>query len=295
MPDTRRRTMTLLAAAAMETLTIAVVFSACAAPPRRGAVRQSPIDGLPYVWIPDGGFREGCSAFDANCGPEEKPAHDVTISKGFWIGQTEVTVGAFRRFAGSRALSLPPEPTFGDRSLNPGWNEPDLPIVNVTWDEAKSYCGWAGGYLPTEAQWEYAARAGSAAAQSSDLRGIAWFADNTGQTPLDATVLAKQDPGGFLGRLSLNRNGFRRVGMLAPNDVGLRDTLGNVWEWTADWFGENYADNSDRFDPAGRPKGVEKVLRGGSWTNAREVVRVSVRGRRPPESRSVDTGFRCAQ
>jgi len=99
----------------------------------------------------------GCSTGDDQCFSEEKPAHQVSISKGFWIGQTEVTVEAYEKFAGitnDRATSLDhPPPSGGDPHDGQA-----MPVVNVTWDEANDFCKWAGGRLPTEAEWEYAAR-----------------------------------------------------------------------------------------------------------------------------------------
>lgn len=274
-------------------LVLIALFVRMSSPPAGGTVRENSHDGQRYVWIPAGGFEAGCSKFDSDCSPDEKPAHDVTISKGFWIGQTEVTAGAYRRFATATHRSMPPDPTFGDRSLNAGWTDARMPIVNVDWNESQAFCKWVGGGLPTEAQWEYAARGGNTAARYGNLPQIAWFGDNAGAERLDTTTLLKQDEAGFLGRLSSNRNTFHAVGLLAPNQFGVYDILGNVWEWTADWYGENYYQGSDRFDPIGQPNGDAKVLRGGSWTNTPNAVRVSVRGRRTPITRSVDTGFRC--
>lgn len=293
-PDRRRWAAGLILVAAAVVTIFFVAALRWTSPAPRGTVRRNSKDGLDYVWIPAGGFRAGCSGFDEQCNPEEKPAHDVTISKGFWIGQLEVPVAAYRRFVASKKRPMPPEPTFGSRSLNPGWSQADLPIVNVTWDEAQAFCSWAGGALPTEAQWEYAARGGEGGPRHGHLSAISWFGDNSGAAPLDTAALSQQDEVDFLGRLSLNGNSFHPGGRLAPNGAGLYDVLGNVWEWAADSFDENFYRESGRFDPVGR-QGDTKTLRGGSWTNPPQMIRVSVRGRRPPDARSIDTGFRCAQ
>jgi serine/threonine-protein kinase len=114
----------------------------------KGEVRVNPKDGLKYVWIPPGTFMMGCSPGDNECQDDEKPPHRVTITKGFWLGQTEVTVGAYKRFAGATARQMPPEPNLSGRPLNPGWSDEAMPIVDVTWDDAQAYCRWAGGCPP---------------------------------------------------------------------------------------------------------------------------------------------------
>jgi len=263
--------------------------------PSPGALRDNPKDSLHYVWIPSGGFLRGCSKFDPNCADDEKPVREVTLLKGFWMSQTEITVRAYRHFATAMGRNMPPEPNFGGQLLNPAWNNQDAPIANVNWFEATDYCHWIGGALPTEAQWEYAARAGNTAFAYGPLTAIAWFADNAGDHPLNAAKLQQDDPGGYLYRLSQNRNTPHTVGSLTPNQFGLYDMLGNLWEWTADWYGETYYQVAERFGPKGPPNGGERVLRGGSWATPSTGTRVSARGRRSPVARSTDTGFRCVQ
>jgi formylglycine-generating enzyme required for sulfatase activity len=205
----------------------------------------------------------GCSPGDDECFDREKPSHQVTISKGFWIGQTEVTVGAYKRFAAATGREMPDAPNF-----NRGWANDGMPIVNLTWNDAHDFCAWAGGRLPTEAEWEYAARGGSTEAPYGPIDGLAWYNKNSdGQA--------------------------HEVAQLRANGFGLFDTLGNVWEWVNDWYDGNYYSSSPRTDPPEPASGQSRVLRGGSWVDTPWNVRVSIRLRINPAYRSTSYGSRC--
>jgi len=273
-------------------------------PKNRPVAKLTQIAGLQYVWIPPGTFQMGCSAGDADCYDEEKPAHPVKISKGFWIGQTAVTVGAYKRFTRSNGKSMPPEPNFFGRALNSGWNDDEMPAADVTWDEARDYCKWVGGRLPTEAEWEYAARGGSTEARYAPLDEIAWYADNSGQQRLDSARLLRADEANAVGgvvtltqtlkRLNENGNVIHEVGQKRANEFGLSDTLGNVAQWVNDWYDQNYYQNSPSEDPQGPSNGKLRVLRGGSWFDLPGYIRVSYRHRFEPGAR--DSGgltLRC--
>ena len=250
-------------------------FRVTAAPPVVGPadleVATNPKDGLRYVRIPAGPFRMGCSPSDTECYADEKPAHDVQITKSFWMGQRPVTAGAYKRFVGSVGKAMPAEPVYLGKNLNPGWKDESLPMTMVSWDDARGYCEWAGMRLPTEAEWEYAARAGSTGARYGVLDEIAWYAK----------------------RIIENGNRPHPVGKKKANAFQLFDMLGNVWQWTSDWFDDGYYKASHGADPRGPSSGSQRVLRGGSWGVSPRIVRASCRGLDGPAVRSDNVGFRC--
>lgn len=247
--------------------------------PAPGETKVNPKDGLSYVWIPPGTFMMGCSPGDGECFDPEKPAHAVTIRKGFWMGQTEVTQAAYQRVTGA----------------NPGHFRGDrMPVEQVTWHDANAYCSAVGMRLPTEAEWEYAARAGSAASRNGDLDAIAWFADNSGNQRINATALWQSDSSNYGNKLAANGNRTHEAGQRQPNAWKLYDMLGNVWEWTNDWYDENYYGQSPSQDPPGPSAGQWRVLRGGSWYDGPRYVRVSYRLRLVPGGwDDYVYGFRC--
>jgi formylglycine-generating enzyme required for sulfatase activity len=205
----------------------------------------------------------GCSPGDGECDPDESPRHGVMIRNGFWMGQTEVTVGAYRRFTQATGRAVPPAPSFAQNEGHP--------VVNVTWDDALAYCRWAGGRLPTEAEWEYAARAGTTGPRCGELGAIGWYTENSG-------------------------GHTHEVAQKQPNGFGLYDMLGNVWEWVADWYHGKYyaAFDSESRDARGPARGQGRIVRGGSWLNYPRNVRASVRGRYAP-LRDLAVGFRCVR
>ena len=225
-------------------------------------VHLNPKDGLKYVWIAPGTFKMGCSQGDNACNDNEKPTHQVTIRKGFWLGQTEVTVGAYKRYATASGQTMPA----------PAWHstgaDDSMPIVNVSWNDATAFCDWAGGRLPTEAEWEYASRAGTAEARYGHIDEIAWHS-------LISDAKAHD------------------VAKKMPNAWSLYDTLGNVWEWVSDWYDENYYRDSPSQDPPGPANGEKRAVRGGSWFQDPSALRESFRGAGVPDKGSDLNGFRC--
>ena len=201
----------------------------------------------------------GCSVQDSECRDDEKPTHQVNIEKGFWMGQTEVTIAAYGKFA---AKSGRPAPS-GDGSL---------PMSGVSWAEAKDYCAAMGGRLPTEAEWEYAARAGSSAPYYGVISQIAWYASNSDDAP-------------------------HPVGKKQPNAFGLYDMLGNVSEWVLDRYFNKYDFDSPATGPEVQQplaSNATATARGGFWQNDAGGLRVSRRLEQEKEGDQIPIGFRCA-
>jgi formylglycine-generating enzyme required for sulfatase activity len=215
----------------------------------------NPKDGLIYVWIPPGAFMMGCSAGDTECKPDEGPSHMVELPAGFWLGQTEVTNAAYRRVRES--WKFPP-------------NESNLPAVDVSWRDAKSYCATIGGRLPTEAEWEYAARGGLPSAYYGVPSKIAWFAGNSG--------------------------GVRHeVATRQPNAYGLYDTLGNASEWVLDRYYKKYSIEDPAIGAVDEPLAgnASALTRGGFWESEAENIRVSRRAEMDSSETGPMAGIRC--
>ncbi|MSV28251.1 MAG: hypothetical protein EXQ52_05835 [Bryobacterales bacterium] len=214
-----------------------------------------------YVAILPGEFSMGCSPGDSQCFDDEKPGRSVRLTKGFLMVRTEVTVENYRKFV--QAGGPAPE---GDGLNRTG----DHPITGVTWEAARAYCAFTGGRLPTEAEWEYAARGQTTTARYGPLEQVAWYFGNSG-------------------------GATHPVGTKSPNIYGLFDMLGNVWEWTADRYGEQYYRASPATDPKGPASGDSRVVRGGSWGSNPVNARASNRVGYLPVFWGNDLGFRCVR
>jgi formylglycine-generating enzyme required for sulfatase activity len=241
-------------------------------------IRVNPKDGLEYVWIPPGAFEMGCVPGDDDCYAEEKPAHRVTLTQGFWMCRSEVPVYAYERFVAATGGTMPAEPdTEAMPGYNDGWRKKNHPMVKVTWEDAAGFCRWSGGRLPSEAEWEYAARGG--------VEGFKYpWGNDRSHDQANYWRTGGQDQWTYTAP----------VGSFPPNAFGLYDMAGNVYEWVADWYSEDYYARSPRTDPAGPPRGQLRVTRGGSGFINPAVMRISTRLRSAPDTRNVAVGIRCA-
>lgn len=242
------------------------------------ATRTSARGEIELVRIPAGRFVMGSSAaeiaalkqeypdYPAAVFDREGPEHEVELS-AFYMARTPVTNEQYARFlAESSGMREPGE--WGNRQFN----QPNQPVVAVSLEEASAFCAWAGVRLPTEAEWEFACRAGTRSRYwkgdtEHDLAAVGWFGGNSG------------------GRL-------HAVGEKPANAFGLFDVHGNVWEWCADWLAEYSAANAT--DPSGAASGSDCVVRGGSFWNMAEGCRSASRVRYRPANRSRVIGFRVA-
>jgi len=199
---------------------------------------------------------------------DELPTHSVTLA-GFYIDRFEVTRDEFEKVMGFN-----PVPSRGCGNC---------PVTNVTWQEANDYCTKIGKRLPTEAEWEYACRAGTGSPFYTGVTLSADQANFNAQQPFGGSPVGK-----FTGKVV-------PVGNYPPNAWNLHDMYGNVAEWCSDWYDVAYYGNSPDKNPAGPPKGVLKVVRGGSWNSAGADVRSANRIAYNPELRLNSIGFRCVK
>jgi formylglycine-generating enzyme len=224
-------------------------------------------DGLEYVHLPQGEFWMGADPEDRDADENEKPRHLVQVVRGFWLARVPVTVVAYKHFCDATGRVMPRAPV-----CNPGWRLEDHPIVNLTWNEAVEFCRWAGARLPTEAEWEYAARGGT------DARY--WW----GSEIEDSKLWYRASSVG----------GTHPVAAKPPNPWGLSDILGSVWEWCADPWHASYVGAPSTAGVWEGPEGMH-ALRGGSSVNTASGVRVTYRAGFPDVVATAYCGFRCVR
>jgi formylglycine-generating enzyme required for sulfatase activity len=228
--------------------------------------------GIEMVFVKGGTFTMGCTAEQgSDCYSDENPAHQVTVSD-FYMGKYEVTQKQWRAVMGSD----PPELRFKGCD--------DCPVERVSWNDIQEFIKKLNQKtgkkyrLPTEAEWEYAARGGVEThgrasekyAGSNNIDDVAWYSENSNSKT-------------------------HAVGQKQPNELGLYDMSGNVWEWCADWYDEGYYKNSPQNNPQGPASGSSRVMRGGSWNDYPQHCRVANRYGYSPGLRSSDIGFRLSR
>ncbi|HNR95697.1 MAG TPA: bifunctional serine/threonine-protein kinase/formylglycine-generating enzyme family protein [Anaerolineae bacterium] len=246
-----------------------------------GAIKVLGSSGITLVYAPGGGFLLGSADGDVLAAPDEKPRHSARV-QGFWMGSTPVTNAQYRHFIEAKGYDSreywseegwqwkqdmdASAPKYWDSPL---WNSDACPVVGVSWYEAEAFARWAGGRLPTEAEWEYAARGGPLTkglgySGSDNASDVAWYGENSS---------------GHTSPVALKK----------ANELGLCDMSGNVWEWVQDEYGP-YPDRGS----SQSPQGGQRVLRGGSWFCPATMVRCACRSKSSPETRYDDIGFRVA-
>ncbi len=269
--------------------------------------------GMKLAYIPPGKFIMGSPEMEPGREGQETP-HEVELMKGFYLGQHEVTVRQFKQFVldttyqtegerdGKGAYGINEAGKIEEMNAKYTWKSPgfaqsdDHPVVNVSWSDAKAFCKWLSEKekktyrLPTEAEWEYACRAGTktAYAHGDDPEGLATMGNGA-----DATARAKY-PGWSIGIKGKDGHIFTApVGQFKANAFGLHDMHGNVWEWCEDWYEPNSYPKEKLIDPTGPATGKAKVQRGGGWSSDSKRCRSASRvGRDPSAYRGCYLGFR---
>jgi len=266
-------------------------------------------DGARMVLIPAGTFIMGSTEGRA----DEEPVHPISLDV-FYLDKYEITNRLFQKFVQETGYETTAEKegraagvsSRGEWEMINGasWKKPEggetvfesnrqeHPVVSVSWNDADAYCRWADKRLPTEAEFEYANRAGT--------RTVYWWGDGNPGSQRVANIADESASRRFPGLpvMAGYDDGYERtapVGSFNPNPWGLYDMIGNVWEWTADWYDEDYYRNSPEQNPTGPNSGKYKVLRGGSWHNGPLGVRSAYRRSSQPEYRYDHIGCRCAK
>lgn len=231
-----------------------------------GSTQISPVDAMTQVYVPAGSFLMG----SADGGTDEQPVHEVYLD-AFWIDQTEVTNAQYGLCVQEDVCALPTDPSSFNDILYA-----HHPVIFVDWKAAQTYCQWAGRRLPTEAEWEKAAR-------GTDGRIYPWGNES------DCSRANFWDCPQFETTSPVGSYGDRGV-----SPYGAYDMAGNVWEWVFDWYAPDYYQDSPTRNPTGPTSGIYHVWRGGSWNCNQTSARSAGRGNFNPDYWRDLIGFRCA-
>jgi eukaryotic-like serine/threonine-protein kinase len=242
--------------------------------PEAGDTRIRSQDKALMVYVPAGSFLRGSTDADEMATEFEKPQREVYL-EAFWIDRTEVTVGQYRACVDAGGCAPPMETSSATRpDYYDGGAFDDYPVLWVNWYDADTYCRWVGARLPTEAEWEKAAR-------GTDERVFPWGdVWNESHTNANDRLGDTRPVGSF---------------PAGASPYGALDMSGNVWEWVADWFNEEYYISSLTRNPTGPLSGSERSMRSGSWYSRIAWQRAANRGSAEPNFSDDDIGFRCAQ
>jgi formylglycine-generating enzyme required for sulfatase activity len=251
-----------------------------------GSTMISEKDGMTLVYVPAGEFEMGSNEGEDN----EKPIHTVYLD-AFWIDQTEVTNAMYAQCVQAGECNIPSSTksyTHESYYGNPEFD--NYPLIRISWDDAVAYCEWAGRRLPTEAEWEKAAR-------GEDGRIYPWGDEWDVRTTPRLNFSDKNDPTGASDTVA--DDGYADIAPAGnypdgASPYGVYDMAGNVWELVADWYSETYYQNSPSSNPLGPDSGSKRVLRGGSWGSDDESVRSAIRDWIDPDDEDDYFGFRCA-
>jgi len=219
--------------------------------------------GIKWIRVEGGRFTMGNKMGTGDS--DEEPEHTVVL-KTFYLSSTEVTFRQYDAFCDAAGYIKPSDG---------GSGRGNKPVINITYKQARKFCEWMGGRLPTEAEWEYAASGGQKSAGfrfagSNELKDVAWFKGNSGGV-------------------------IQIVGGKHPNELGIYDMSGNVWEWCSDYYATNYYRQSPENDPECTSNSKYRVRRGGSCYSELSECRNKNRGMYYPNWKSEDTGFRVCR
>lgn len=223
-------------------------------------------DGSRLVYITAGEFMMGSEEHDYT-----KPVHKVKL-KAFYMGKYEVTNAQYKKFCDETKRKYPAPLVYDPNYF---LEKSDYPVIHVSWNDAAAYAKWAGGRLPTEAEWEYAARGGTTT--------YYYWGEELSRDYLNYIGVGERD----------KWERTSPIGAFLPNPFGLYDMLGNAWEWVADWYGEDYYRSSTVNNPKGPQKGKERVFRGGGWSGGNDGTGGD-RDWKPSSHKSEWVGFRIA-